>query len=305
MLLELARRGWVCVTINYRLSPKATWPDHIVDCKMARRLGPRAHRRVRGRPRASSAVSGGSAGRPPERSLALTPGDRAFQPGFEERDTSVDACVPVYGVYDMTCSSGRRRSASRGRLQQGPAPPPRAPGVQEPTYARGPGTSSSRPRRSTGSMRRRRRLFRHPRDERHPGPGRRRRGVSSRRFERSLRGGCRLRRAPENPARLRCPRLGAAGHAVIGGIVRFLEGVRSDRVVRAPGVDTGTGIRRGKTRAREPDLTYHHIPARTCSRNSEASSGRGVGQSRGWGGPAARRRGSRSSDTGRSGEGNE
>ena len=35
MLLELARRGWVCVTINYRLSPKATWPDHIVDCKMA------------------------------------------------------------------------------------------------------------------------------------------------------------------------------------------------------------------------------------------------------------------------------
>ena len=35
MLYELVARGWVCVTINYRLSPKATWPDHIVDCKRA------------------------------------------------------------------------------------------------------------------------------------------------------------------------------------------------------------------------------------------------------------------------------
>ena len=43
--------------------------------------------------------------------MALTPGDMAFQPGFEDKDTSVDACVPVYGVYDMTCTSepGARR----------------------------------------------------------------------------------------------------------------------------------------------------------------------------------------------------
>ena len=32
---HLAARGWVCVTINYRLSPRATWPDHIVDVKRA------------------------------------------------------------------------------------------------------------------------------------------------------------------------------------------------------------------------------------------------------------------------------
>ena len=35
MMYELVARGWVCVTINYRLSPRATWPDHIVDCKRA------------------------------------------------------------------------------------------------------------------------------------------------------------------------------------------------------------------------------------------------------------------------------
>ena len=35
MMHELVQRGWVCVAINYRLSPKATWPDHIVDCKRA------------------------------------------------------------------------------------------------------------------------------------------------------------------------------------------------------------------------------------------------------------------------------
>ena len=31
MMFELVARGWVCVSINYRLSPKAAWPDHIVD----------------------------------------------------------------------------------------------------------------------------------------------------------------------------------------------------------------------------------------------------------------------------------
>jgi acetyl esterase/lipase len=40
----------------------------------------------------------------------LSPGDPAFQPGFEEADTSVDACVPLYGVLEMTAdreTSGR------------------------------------------------------------------------------------------------------------------------------------------------------------------------------------------------------
>ena len=104
MLLELARRGWVCVTINYRLSPKATWPDHIVDCKMAI-AWVREHIAEYGGDSGFIAVSGGSAGGHLSALVALTPGDRSFQPGFEDKDTSVDACVPVYGVYDMTCTS--------------------------------------------------------------------------------------------------------------------------------------------------------------------------------------------------------
>jgi acetyl esterase/lipase len=101
MMHELVRRGWVCVAINYRLSPRATWPEHIVDCKRA--IGwVRGHIADYGGDPGFIAVSGGSAGGHLSSLLALTAGDPAWQPGFEELDTSVDACVPFYGVYDMT-----------------------------------------------------------------------------------------------------------------------------------------------------------------------------------------------------------
>jgi acetyl esterase/lipase len=35
LLSHLAERGWICVSINYQLSPRHTWPDHIVDVKRA------------------------------------------------------------------------------------------------------------------------------------------------------------------------------------------------------------------------------------------------------------------------------
>lgn len=28
LMLHMAARGWVCVSANYRLSPRATFPDH-------------------------------------------------------------------------------------------------------------------------------------------------------------------------------------------------------------------------------------------------------------------------------------
>jgi acetyl esterase/lipase len=105
LLHELARRGWVAVTINYRLSPRATWPDHIVDCKRAL-AWVHAHIAEYGGDPGFVAVSGGSAGAHLAALLALTPGDRALQPGFEDEDVSVDACVPFYGVYDMTAGRG-------------------------------------------------------------------------------------------------------------------------------------------------------------------------------------------------------
>jgi acetyl esterase/lipase len=105
LMYELARRGWVAVTINYRLSPGATWPDHVVDCKRAL-AWVREHIAEFGGDPAFVAVSGGSAGGHLGALLALTPGDPAFQPGFEGVDASVDACVPLYGVYDMTAARG-------------------------------------------------------------------------------------------------------------------------------------------------------------------------------------------------------
>ena len=50
MMYELVARGWVCVAINYRLSPKATWPDHIVDAKRAVAWVKEHIARLRGRP---------------------------------------------------------------------------------------------------------------------------------------------------------------------------------------------------------------------------------------------------------------
>jgi hypothetical protein len=35
LMSHLTELEWVCVAINYRLSPKSTWPDHIVDVKRA------------------------------------------------------------------------------------------------------------------------------------------------------------------------------------------------------------------------------------------------------------------------------
>jgi acetyl esterase/lipase len=103
MMFELVARGWVCVTVNYRLSPKATWPDHVVDAKRAL-AWVKEHIAEYGGDPVFVAVSGGSAGGHICAHLALTADDRSLQPGFEDADTSVQACVPFYGVMDLTGS---------------------------------------------------------------------------------------------------------------------------------------------------------------------------------------------------------
>jgi acetyl esterase/lipase len=52
------------------------------------------------------AVTGGSAGGHLTAMLALTAGDPAYQEGIEHADTSVQAAVPLYGVYDWTNRTG-------------------------------------------------------------------------------------------------------------------------------------------------------------------------------------------------------
>ncbi|HEX2577645.1 MAG TPA: alpha/beta hydrolase [Aquihabitans sp.] len=101
LMAHLADRGWVCVAINYRLSPRATWPDHIVDVKRAL-AWVKANIADHGGDPGFVCITGGSAGGHLSSLAALSPNEPAFQPGFEEADTSVAAAVPFYGVYDWT-----------------------------------------------------------------------------------------------------------------------------------------------------------------------------------------------------------
>jgi acetyl esterase/lipase len=101
MLYELVARGWVCVAINYRLSPKATWPEHVVDVKRAL-AWVKAHIAEYGGDPSSIAISGASAGGHLCALAALTANQPEWQPSFEEADTSVVAAIPFYGVMDMT-----------------------------------------------------------------------------------------------------------------------------------------------------------------------------------------------------------
>lgn len=107
LMLHLAAHGWVCFTVNYRLSPRATFPDHLVDVKRAI-AWVRAHAAEYGGDPTFLAVSGGSAGGHLASLVALTHDDPSYQPGFEDADTTVDACVPIYGVYDFLNRQGLR-----------------------------------------------------------------------------------------------------------------------------------------------------------------------------------------------------
>jgi acetyl esterase/lipase len=102
MLLELAARGWVCVTCDYRLSPRATWPDHVVDVKRALAWTRLHVEEFGGDPVRFLAVAGNSAGGHLAALAALAWNEAVWQPGFEEADTRVDACVSLYGVLEVT-----------------------------------------------------------------------------------------------------------------------------------------------------------------------------------------------------------
>lgn len=115
LMAHLAERGWVCVTTNYRLAPRATWPDLIVDVKKALAWTKATIAEHGGDPD-FVAITGGSAGGHLASLAALTPHVTDFQPGFEDADTSVVAAVPFYGVYDFVNRHGTSRSDMEGFL---------------------------------------------------------------------------------------------------------------------------------------------------------------------------------------------
>ena len=112
LLGHLAANGWVGFNVNYRLSPAATFPEHLIDLKAAL-VWIRAHADDYGIDPDFIAVTGGSAGGHLTALMALTMNDPEYQPGFEDADTSVQAAVPFYGVYDFT---DRLKTQTKGFL---------------------------------------------------------------------------------------------------------------------------------------------------------------------------------------------
>jgi acetyl esterase/lipase len=109
LLGHMAASGWVGFNVDYRLSPRAAFPAHLVDVKRAI-AWIREHADEYGVDPDLVVVTGGSAGAHLAALVGLTAGDRSLQPGFEDADTSVAAVVAFYGVYDLT---DRRRPLSR------------------------------------------------------------------------------------------------------------------------------------------------------------------------------------------------
>lgn len=112
LMRHLARLGWVCFAPNYTLSPRGTWPEHVVDVKRAI-AWVREHGAEYGADPGFLVLTGGSAGGHLAALAALTANDPSYQPGFEDVDTTVQGCVPYYGVYDLTGETGTRASKVR------------------------------------------------------------------------------------------------------------------------------------------------------------------------------------------------
>lgn len=111
---HLATLGWVCANANYRLSPGATYPDHVVDAKDAV-AWLREHSDEYGVDPDFIAIAGNSAGAHIAAMTALTD-NAAPEPGNKQGDASVQAIVTYYGVYDFTNRMGVHGRAFIDRL---------------------------------------------------------------------------------------------------------------------------------------------------------------------------------------------
>jgi acetyl esterase/lipase len=116
LMKYLASRGWVCVSVNYRLSPLATFPDHLIDVKQGL-AWVKQHIEAYGGDPDFVVITGGSAGGHLSALAALTANQSKYQPGFEQVDTSVKACVPCYGVYDFTDKLYQRNPSFKWLLE--------------------------------------------------------------------------------------------------------------------------------------------------------------------------------------------
>jgi acetyl esterase/lipase len=109
LMQHMAQRGWVCVAITYRLAPRDPFPAHVIDVKRAIAWVKEHIADYGGNPD-YVVITGGSAGGHLSSLAAVTPDVKEWQPGFEDADTSVQAAIPHYGIYDFAGSTGLRNA---------------------------------------------------------------------------------------------------------------------------------------------------------------------------------------------------
>jgi acetyl esterase/lipase len=109
LMAHLARRGWVCLSVQYRSSPRHRWPRQMTDVKAAIAWA-RANAGQFGGDPNFVAVAGCSAGGHMATLAGLTGNDPKWQKELPAgADTSVDAVVSAYGLYDWVDRSTDER----------------------------------------------------------------------------------------------------------------------------------------------------------------------------------------------------
>jgi acetyl esterase/lipase len=109
LMSQLAELGWVCLSVQYRVSPHHRWPAHITDVKTAVAWA-RANVDKFGGDRDFIALAGCSAGGHLSALAGLTANDSEMQTELPpDSDTSVDAVVGIYGRYDWEDRSTTER----------------------------------------------------------------------------------------------------------------------------------------------------------------------------------------------------
>ncbi len=113
LCLKLAERGYVAVTVSYRLAPKYPFPAAVHDTKAAIRWL-RAHAKEYKIDSQRIGTTGGSAGGHLAQFLGVTSGVAMFEGegGHSDQSSAVACVVNVYGPSDFTKSYGKSVDAA-------------------------------------------------------------------------------------------------------------------------------------------------------------------------------------------------
>jgi acetyl esterase/lipase len=106
LCLTLAQRGYVAITVTYRLAPAYPFPAAVIDCKTAVRWLRANAAKYHVDPKRIG-TTGGSAGGHLVQFLGVTEGVKEFEgDGFNDQSSAVNCVVNYYGPSDLSRSYG-------------------------------------------------------------------------------------------------------------------------------------------------------------------------------------------------------